>query len=112
MDGYIGKDLIVRGRIGGEGDLAIDGTVHGEIDLHGRIELGAPGLLAGEVHCTELCVEGEVRAPVSANAVQVRAGGWIAGDVRTERLSIDDEGAVQGAIHMEFELPANDRGAR
>jgi len=41
----------------------------------------------------------------AAGAVAVRPGGRLVGDVRARRIAIDDGGALEGGIEMDFDLP-------
>ncbi len=41
----------------------------------------------------------------------MRAGGRVRGDVRAARLSIDDGGAIDGVLEMDFDLGAVEFGA-
>ena len=104
--GYLGPGLIVRGRLSGEGDLTIDGRLDGELDVSGEVHVGERGIVSAPVHAGALVVSGDVKGSVVARgAVAVRDGGRILGDVRAQRVSIDDGGALHGGVEMDFDLP-------
>lgn len=104
-DGIIGPDLVVHGRLGGKSDLRIDGVFDGELDVDGAIVVGPDGSVTAPVQVGSLEVEGEVRGDVVASdAVAVRPGGRLLGDVRARRISIDDGGSLQGGIEMDFDV--------
>lgn len=105
-DGIIGPDLVVHGRLDGKSDLRIDGVFEGEIDLDGAVVVGPDGSVTAPVTVGSLEVEGEVRGDVVAKeAVAVRPGGRLLGDVRARRIGIDDGGSLQGGIDMDFDVP-------
>lgn len=110
LEGGIGADLVVHGRLEGKSDLRIDGVFEGAVELEGKLIVGAEGSVSAPVSAGEVEVEGELRGAVHASAVSVRAGGRLIGDVRARRVSIDDGGALQGGIEMDFDLP--EAGAR
>lgn len=109
-DGVIGPDLVVQGRLDGKSDLRIDGCFDGELHVAGDVVVGPDGGVTAPVHVNCLEVEGEVRGDVVArDSVVVRPGGRLVGDVRARRVAIDDGGALQGGVDMEFDLSENDR---
>lgn len=107
LDGTIGPDLVVHGKLDGKSDLRIDGVFEGEIDVEGTIAVGPEGSVTAPLTVGDLEVEGEVRGPVTArDGVTIRAGGRLVGDVRARRIAIDDGGSLQGGIDMDFDLEA------
>lgn len=112
MDGSLGPDLVVQGRLSGKSDsLRIDGEFEGEVDVDASVTVGPDGVLQGPARVADLQVEGEVRGDVTASrSVAIRAGGRVLGDVRARRIAIDDGGSLQGGIDMDFELPESEEG--
>lgn len=72
----IGRGVVVRGTIRGEGDLTIEGRVEGLLDIGGEVEI------------TETA---RLRSPVSGERVIVR--GAVAGDIRARESIVLEEGA-------------------
>ena len=106
LDGTIGPDLVVRGRLDGKSDLRIEGSFEGEIDVEGMVSVGPEGSIRGPTRVGSLEVEGEVQGDVTASgSVSVRPGGRLLGDVRARQVAIDDGGSLQGGIDMDFDLP-------
>ena len=106
LDGTIGPDLVVRGRLDGKSDLRIEGTFEGEIDVEGTVSVGPEGSVRAAVRVGSLEIEGEVHGEVIAQSgVLVRPGGRLFGDVRARQVAIDDGGSLQGGIDMDFDLP-------
>ena len=106
LDGSIGPDLVVHGKLDGKSDLRIEGIFEGEIDVEGVVSIGPEGTVRGPVRVGSLELEGELHGDVSASgAVGVRSGGRLLGDVRARQVAIDDGGSLHGGIEMEFELP-------
>lgn len=108
-DGIIGPDLVVHGKLEGKSDLRIEGVFDGELHVEGEVVVGPDASVTAPVQVGSLEVEGEVRGDVVArDAVAVRPGGRLLGDVRARRVAIDDGGALQGGVDMEFELPESE----
>lgn len=106
LDGTIGPDLLVRGKLDGKSDLRIEGSFEGEIDVDGTVSVGPEGSIRAAVRVAVLEVEGEVHGDVIASgSVLVRPGGRLVGDVRARQVAIDDGGSLQGGIDMDFDLP-------
>lgn len=104
--GYIGASLVVRGRLEGEGELEIDGKLEGDLNIAGEISIGKTGELLAPVEAERVVVAGLIRGDVRATeSVRIRAGGRLEGDVHALRVSLEDGGALIGAIDMDFELP-------
>jgi len=109
LDGSIGPDFVVHGKLSGKSDLRIDGIFEGEIDVRGAISVGPASSVNASLRVGSLEIEGEVRGNVAATEeVMVRAGGRLIGDVSARQIGIDDGGSLQGGIDMEFELPASE----
>lgn len=105
--GYFGPHLVAQGKLSGRGDLVIDGRFEGGVDIEGALTVAAQGVLLATTSVTDLIVDGHVKGNVFASdAVAVREGGRLDGDVRARRVSIDDGGVLQGGIEMDFEVPA------
>lgn len=87
-EAVIGRSTRIRGRISGDADLVIEGSVEGDVDV-GTVTV------RGEV-------DGDIRA---RGAVRVEAGGRVRGDVFGE-FSLEDGAEFVGNIQADFDLPA------
>ena len=103
--GYIGPKLVIRGRMSGAGDLAIDGKLEGDVSVQGAVEVGTSGVVMAAIEAERVSIGGHVRGPVLASdEVVVREGGRLEGDVRAPRVGIEDGGELHGGIDMDFDL--------
>jgi cytoskeletal protein CcmA (bactofilin family) len=87
----IGRSARVRGRITGEGDLLVEGSVEGEINVGGDITLSG-------------VVEGDIE---SRGAVHIVSGARVRGNVRSDEVSLDEGAEFAGELSADFELPAD-----
>lgn len=110
VEGCIGADLVVRGSLSGKCDLRVDGVIDGELRVEGAVMVGPEGSVAAPMEVVSLEVEGEVRGEVvAADAVAIRPGGRLLGNVRARRVSIEDGGSLQGGIDMDFDVSRGER---
>ena len=105
----------IEGQLRGHGDLQVDGTVHGSIQLDGgRLTVGADGAVHGEISADSVYIEGAVFGDVVAtDRVEILAGGSLQGDIVAERIVLADGARFRGNIDMGEAEPraANDSSA-
>jgi cytoskeletal protein CcmA (bactofilin family) len=90
----------VRGRVVGDGDVRILGTVDGDVSIHGVVVVGEGGVVRGELcEGRDVVVYGELVADVNAEgAVTVHAGGTLRGRVRGRSVRIERRLRAAGAV--------------
>ena len=86
---------VVTGRLEARGRLRLHGTVRGDVDVDGLLEVGAEGVIeAAQVRAAGLVVLGRVVADVDVDGVvEVWKGATLQGDVRAASIDIES-GAV------------------
>ncbi len=87
----IGRSARVRGRITGEGDLLVEGSVEGDIHVGGDVTLSG-------------VVEGDIE---SRGTVHIVSGARVRGNVRSEEVSLEEGAEFAGELASDFELPAD-----
>ena len=99
----LGASLVVKGKISGDEDLQIDGTVEGSVALSGqRLTVGRTGKLNSEVRARELIVYGRLMGNVHASdRVEIKKDGSVTGDITTVRISVEDGAYFKGRIEIE-----------
>jgi cytoskeletal protein CcmA (bactofilin family) len=101
--GVLGAGLAVEGLVRGRGDLRIEGALRGSVDLDGTFVVGPQAQVTAPVRARRVEVLGEVVGPIEGEHVAVKAGGWVAGDVRAGTIAIDDGATLEGLIDMDFD---------
>lgn len=104
--GFIGKSITVRGTLRGEGDLVVEGTVEGTIELRDQLLVQQGGRVSADVQAANLTVFGELTGSVQATTlVAINAGSRVIGDITAPRVIIEDGARFKGRVEMDVELP-------
>jgi cytoskeletal protein CcmA (bactofilin family) len=106
-EAILSQGTVVRGRITGEGDLRVLGTVEGDISLRGSLLVGEGGrVLAGTVEASHVSVEGEIGGEIVVSGeLVVHAAGVVRGRLRGASIRIHEGATVAADIESDFELP-------
>jgi cytoskeletal protein CcmA (bactofilin family) len=94
------------GDVEGEGDLAVLGTIEGDVRIDGALVVELSGVLKGQVQARSLVVRGVLVGDGSAaDTVRVEPGGRMVGDARAPRVSIIDGALFRGRVEMTGDAP-------
>ena len=98
----LGRGVVIRGSIRGDGDLEIDGRVEGVLDVDGDVTLGESarvrveeGDLAGRRVSIRGAVLGNVRG---ASAIVLEEGARVVGDLSAPSIGIRPGGLLRGHV--------------
>jgi len=105
----LGASVRIRGRITGEGDVSILGTVEGDVVVRGDLTVGEHAKVDSEtLEAQAVTIAGEVNADVNATGpVRLGSTARVRGDLKGSEISIDDGAQFAGRIEADFELPAS-----
>ena len=99
---HIGAGTRVVGRVSGQEDLRVHGTIEGSIRLQQTLFVEPEGVLLAEVIARDVVVSGTVVGNIHAeSAVVLTASARVIGDIRSPRVSVEPGAAVRGAHSME-----------
>jgi cytoskeletal protein CcmA (bactofilin family) len=98
----IGKSVVIRGEVKGNEDLFVDGRIEGTISLsESRLTIGPNAVLAADLTARDVLVLGQVQGNIIASGrVELRAGCSVIGDVRAQRLAIEDNAVFRGKVDL------------
>ncbi len=91
----ISQDLTVRGDLISEGEIQIDGVVHGDINT-ATLLVGETAEINGEIKAKRVRVYGRVNGQITAQSVMLASTAHVAGDIIHEDLSIDKGAFLEG----------------
>lgn len=96
----ITQGIRIKGEITGKEDLFVDGTLEGKLDLgNASCTVGPNGKVKADISAREVVVRGNVDGKVDGTErVQLWSTGRVTGEVRTERLAIEDGAILRGKV--------------
>src|SRR5262250_1614746 len=96
----ISQGIRIKGEVIGKEDLFVDGTVEGKLDLGtASCTIGPNGKVKADISAREVIVRGHVDGKIDGTErVQLWNTGRVAGEVRTERLAIEDGAILRGKV--------------
>jgi cytoskeletal protein CcmA (bactofilin family) len=96
----ISQGIRIKGEITGKEDLFVDGTVEGKLDVgNASVTVGPNGKVKADILAREVIVRGQVDGKIEGTEkVQLWNSGRVTGEVRTERLAIEDGALLRGKV--------------
>ena len=105
-EAVIGKSTRVRGRVSGDGDLLVEGTVEGDITVSGDLVIAEGGRATSSIDAGGVTLRGELEGDVKARGnVLVESGARVRGDVQAESVSLEEGAVFVGRLDATFDLP-------
>jgi cytoskeletal protein CcmA (bactofilin family) len=105
-EAVIGPSTRVRGRIGGDGDLLVEGSVEGDIAVRGDLVIGERAKAASNVDANAVTIRGELEGDVRARGmVRIESGARVRGDINGESFALEEGAEFRGRLDAEFDLP-------
>ena len=103
---YFGKNLTIKGRVSGNGNIIILGSLNGEFNLKGRVKIAQPAKVKGEVKAAVISVNGSVQGILNAQErLHLDQTARIEGQIKTPKLSISEGASFDGEITMRSGSP-------
>jgi cytoskeletal protein CcmA (bactofilin family) len=109
----IGKGIRIKGEVSGNEDLFVDGSVEGKLNLSDDccVTIGPNGEIKADICAREVVVRGRVDGRiVGREKIQLGSSANISGDLKTERLTIEDGAILRGRVEIETGKPIEIRG--
>lgn len=94
------RDRLV-GQLYIEGDLHVSGTVEGEVEATGNVEVAEGATVKASLSGRDVGISGQVNGTVTASKkLVVSRSGSLTGDVRVSSLVIQDGATFNGSVSM------------
>ncbi|HEX3773613.1 MAG TPA: polymer-forming cytoskeletal protein [Polyangiaceae bacterium] len=101
----LGPATRVTGRINGAGALRVEGSVKGDVSVHGETEIADGGSVEGNLHGDTIEISGKLLGDAEAEgAIAVRSSAHVRGQLRGAEVSIEPGARVSVRLETEFEL--------
>jgi cytoskeletal protein CcmA (bactofilin family) len=99
---YLGKGMVVDGKIVSDEYITIDGKVKGNITISKTLTVGKSGYVEGEIQAEEVRIEGKAEGNIKAsNKLQVTSNGYFRGTVKSDKLVIEEGAIFKGKINID-----------
>ena len=97
---WVGKALLIQGKIVSNENLTIDGTVEGTIELGNHsLTIGAGASVRADLVAQTIIISGAVAGNVMARVkVDLQATGTVDGDIATPLLVMSDGAVITGKV--------------
>ena len=100
-------DLMVKGDVEAQGDVRVEGQVHGNLTGTGLVTVAEQGEVHGNVEGREVVVLGRVEGNVTGLAkVEILEKAAVKGDVVSPRISVEEGAVVAGKFETTASQPA------
>ena len=91
----------IQGDVQTDGDIRVDGTITGNLKVSGKLVIGQHGSVEGEVECKNAALAGKFVGILKVSQMlSLEGSALIAGNVQTEKLSVEPGAAINGSISM------------
>lgn len=106
-ESVLGRGAKVRGRIGGDGDLRVEGQVEGDVRISGQLAIEEGAAVTGDVEASAVVIGGALTGDVAVRgSVTIRAGAEVAGNLDGAEVVLEEGASFTGRIEAEFDMPA------
>ncbi len=97
----IGTRTLVKGDITSDGDLRVDGKIHGNVISKSKIALGASAEIIGNTIARSADISGKIDGDVEiAETLFLRATAKINGNIKTAKIIIESGAVFNGNCYM------------
>jgi cytoskeletal protein CcmA (bactofilin family) len=97
----IGAGTVIEGDVRSNGDIRIDGTVHGKVISKAKVVVGSTGTIEGDVSCQNSDLSGTVKGKMSVSELLfMKSSAKIIGDIVTGKLVVEVGATFTGSCNM------------
>ncbi len=95
------SSTIIEGNIQTEGDIRIDGKLHGNLNAQQRVVVGEQSIIEGNITCKDCDVSGTINGNLIVKGIlSLTSTAKIIGDIEIEKLSIEPGAILSGKCTM------------
>lgn len=99
----IGEEISIKGTIHGRGNLVIQGSVQGNIDLdQHHLTIGPNGNVEAEVNAENITISGRLAGNINAKGkVEITKTAEFTGEIKAKRISVEDGAFLKAVIELQ-----------
>ena len=103
----IGSGTIITGNIQCNGDIRVDGTVKGNMEVGQKLVIGETGSVHGDILAANVSISGTVKGNIITDETTLLHGtSSVTGDIQTRQIIIEQGGTFNGYCKMGNDLKA------
>jgi cytoskeletal protein CcmA (bactofilin family) len=108
---YIGKSIVIKGKVSGRGNVYWDGELEGTAELQAdAFVVGPAGRVRANLQAPSIVVYGRVNGDVHGfEHTELKSSAIVVGDIHTPRIAIEDGASLEGNAQVHQDLS---RGTR
>lgn len=97
----IAAGTTLKGDITSNGDIRIDGTLHGNIYCTAKVVIGANGSVEGDISGQQADIMGKVKGTIQVkDLLQLKGNSLVTGNIHAAKLQIEPTSNFNGQCHM------------
>lgn len=96
----LGAGCTLDGTLVSTGNVRLDGTFNGSLDIHGNVLVGETAKIEADITAKNISIAGAVRGNVNGKKVQLLRTGRVWGDITAIALSTEEGAYIDGKISM------------
>lgn len=109
----IGKGITISGDLVGDGDIVVEGTVDGRVELTSDLRVAHGATVRADIRARTVTVAGSVTGKITASeAIALVATAEVAGDLSAPSIAIEEGAQLTGGVDMPLDLPDDLAGKR
>lgn len=97
----VGAGTLIEGDITTNGDMRIDGSLTGTINVKGKLVVGPLGSVEGEIICQNADISGSIKGKIGvAELLSLKSSSKLSGDIITNKIAIEPGAVFSGSCSM------------
>ena len=96
----LGASAVLRGELRSQGNVRLDGTFEGTLEIDGNVLVGETAKITADIHAKNVAIAGAVRGNVSGKKVQLLRTARVWGDITAAAISTEEGAFIEGKITM------------
>jgi cytoskeletal protein CcmA (bactofilin family) len=105
LDSVVGAGVSLQGTLSGAGNMRIEGTFDGNINIQGALFVADGAKITAEIRAGAVSVAGSVKGNIIAGKVEILSTGRVWGDLITTAFATEEGAFLRGQVRMEDNLP-------
>lgn len=97
----VGVGTTIEGDITTNGDMRIDGSLTGSINVKGKLVIGVSGYVEGEIICQNADISGTIKGKIGVSELlSLKASAKLSGEIITNKIAIEPGATFSGSCSM------------